>query len=108
MRPKHYSSFSHNKSKTGYSAGYYNGTDARTVILAYHAKWGIFAYPCSIPGNPEANVRVRVGRRIVQIQRQHARVRAIVPVAAANERASTFRPNNHNHYILITDVNSSW
>jgi hypothetical protein len=37
------------------------------------------------PGSPEANVRVRVGTTIVQIERERARIRAIVPVATAQK-----------------------
>ncbi len=99
MRLLRYSSVYVSRNQTGYSAGYYNGTDAQTVTCAYHAEWDMPT--ASIPGNSKANVRVRVGRRIVQIERQHARVRAIVPVAAADERASTFRPNNHKYYTLV-------
>ena len=49
-----------------------------------------------IPGDSESNVRVRVRRSIVQIERENTSVRAVVPVAAANERARAFRLNNHD------------
>lgn len=37
-------------------------------------------------GTPKADVSIRVRRRIVQIQREHAGIGSIVPVAAAFER----------------------
>jgi len=55
-------------------------------------------------GSAEPNVRVQVRRRVVQVERQHARVRAVVPVAAAKKRASRFEPYNHNQYILSAMV----
>lgn len=54
----------------------------------------------TIPGNSETDVAVRVAGRIVQIQREHTSIAAIVPVAATNERTSTFRPDNRNQYTL--------
>lgn len=46
------------------------------------------AYKCrrSIPGAPEADVAVRVRRRIVQVQREDARVRRVVPIATTLKR----------------------
>ena len=38
-----------------------------------------------IPRHAEPDIRVRIARRIVQIQRQHTRVAAIVPIASADE-----------------------
>jgi len=41
-------------------------------------------WPCGkLPGTTEANVVVRIRRRIVQIQREHTGVGTIVPIAAA-------------------------
>jgi len=39
------------------------------------------------PGAAKPNVRVHVRRRIVQVERKHARIRLIVPIAAADEAA---------------------
>jgi hypothetical protein len=36
-------------------------------------------------GTPEADVVVRVAWRVVQVQRLHASIAAIVPIAATNE-----------------------
>ena len=58
---------------------------------------GFVAPPMPL-GHTEPDVRVRVRRRVVQIQIQHARIRAIVPVAAANERA---RPSDSITIISI-------
>lgn len=38
-----------------------------------------------IPGSAKADIRVRVRRCIVQIQREHTGIAAIVPIAAAKE-----------------------
>lgn len=42
------------------------------------------------PGDPEPNIGIRVRRRVVQIERERTRIRAIVPVAATDEPASHF------------------
>jgi hypothetical protein len=39
------------------------------------------------PGDPKANVGIGIRRRIVQIQRECPGIRAIVPIAAADEAA---------------------
>ncbi|MEX0877357.1 MAG: hypothetical protein WDZ40_00655 [Candidatus Spechtbacterales bacterium] len=45
----------------------------------------------TVPGTAEPNVRVRVGRRIVEVRRERAGIRAIVPVAAAYRGADAVR-----------------
>lgn len=40
------------------------------------------------PGDAEPNIRIGIRRRIVQIQRERPGIRAIVPIATADERAS--------------------
>jgi hypothetical protein len=42
------------------------------------------------PGDPEPDIGVRIRRRVVQIERERTGIRAIVPVAAADEAASHF------------------
>ncbi len=39
-----------------------------------------------MPGSAETDIRIRVRRRILQIERKRSRIRAIVPGAAAIER----------------------
>lgn len=44
-----------------------------------------FALVDKVPGTPEPDIRVRVRRCIVQIECEDARIRRIVPIAAAFE-----------------------
>jgi hypothetical protein len=70
------------------------------------SRWGFVAargfrqryYPEA--GAAEANVVVRVARTIVQVQRLNSGVRAIVPIAATDERQliCTPRPSDENSY----------
>ena len=53
----------------------------------------------TIPGHPEPDVAVRVARRVVQIQRQHSGIAAIVPIATAKEATQA-----HNNRITISSI----
>jgi len=44
-----------------------------------------------LAGTTEPDVRVRIRRRIVQIQREHSGIRAIVPIAATDQARNFLR-----------------
>ena len=49
------------------------------------------------PGDPEPNIRIGIGRRIVQIQRKRPGIAAIVPIATADEAVIIYPYPKHVH-----------
>jgi hypothetical protein len=54
---------------------------------------------CETPGNAKPNVVVRIGRRIVQIQRECSGIRRIVPIAAADEATAYICATQTQHTV---------